>query len=408
MTHYSDTAPQLETPVVELACPAAADEMVQRLRRDVESLVSIDRRTAQWGERTSATYIVQRLADIGAEDIRLPTFSTQTSWVPAHLVYLALGVGVAAQKHPLARLAGAATTIAYELEVSGRITWAKRLLPAHLGTSVCAGLPASGQTERVLVLVAHHDAAHTGVVWHEHAVAASRQLAKLSGRSLPSHMVPLGALSATAIPSGRVRAIATAVLAGIATLMVQAMHSRTAPGANDNASGVAAALEIARRLVRTPLPGTTVFLVFPGAEEATNGGIRDWLRRTGRQLDPDSTLVINLDAVGSNGPVAVATREALTNRSAPGAVERARRAAAELNLPIETIAIPNATDAAVTTLAGLPTVSLLSVEDGWISNLHRPSDTMAGVNWTTVRHTVELTIQIARSWATEQRTGRNG
>ncbi|QZH69453.1 hypothetical protein [Mycolicibacterium farcinogenes] len=58
------------------------------------------------------------------------------------------------------------------------------------------------------------------------------------------------------------------------------------------------------------------------------------------------------------------------------------------------------------TVAGLPTISLLSVEDGWISNLHRPSDTVANVNWTTVQHAVELTTHIAQSWATEHRTER--
>jgi Zn-dependent M28 family amino/carboxypeptidase len=275
------------------------------------------------------------------------------------------------------------------------------VLPARRGTSVSARIPAEGATRRTLVLVAHHDAAHMGLVWHPHTVAASRKLAKSTSRALPSHAVPLAALAASALPSRKARAIAGAVMATTAGLMVQSMCSPTAPGANDNGSGVAAVLEVARQLVLDPLPETTVMIVFPGGEEATNGGIRDWLHKTRRQLDPSATLVVNLDAVGSKGPLAVARREALTNRAARGAVDRALQAAATLHVPIEEITFPNATDAAVMTVAGLSTVSLLSTEDGWISNLHRPSDTVDNVDWTTVHNAVRLTRHIAETWATE-------
>lgn len=374
-------------------------DLTARLRRDVEQLVTLDRRTVGSGERASARYLAERLTEIGAKDIALSTFRTQTSWAPAHLTYLAFGADLAVLAHPAARVAGAALALAYELEVSGRIRWVKRLLPARAGTSVSARIPADGESKRTLVLAAHHDAAHMGMVWHPHAVAASRQLAKSTGRALPSHAMPLAALAAMALPSRRARGIASTAAAGIAALMIQSMRSHTAPGANDNASGVAAVLEVARQLARKPLPDTTVLVVFPGAEEATNGGIRDWLHKNRRQLDPSTTLIVNLDAVGSNGPVAVARREALTNRSNRAAVQKALHAAADLNIPIKAITIPNATDAAITTVAGLPTVSLLSVEDGWISNLHRPSDTVDNVNWNTMGDAVALTAHIATTWA---------
>lgn len=388
------------------ASPAVTDhtapaEAAARLRRDVEQLVGLDRRTVGRGERESARYLATRLAEIGAKDIATTTFRTQSSWAPAHLAYLAIGADLALLSNPAARIAGAAVAAAYELEVSGRLNVAKRLLPARRGTSVSARIPAEGTTRRTLVLVAHHDAAHMGMVWHPHAVAGSRSLAKSTGRALPSHAMPLAALTAAAIPSRKARAAAGAIMAISAALMVQSMRSPTAPGANDNASGVAGVLEVARQLALDPLPDTTVVIVFPGGEEAANGGIRDWLRTTGRHLDPATTLVVNLDAVGSHGPLGVARREGLTNRSDAGAVDRALRAAAELDLSLDEIAIPNATDAAVMTVAGLPTVSLLSVEDGWISNLHQPSDTVDNVDWNTVHNAVRLTGHIARTWATE-------
>jgi hypothetical protein len=386
--------------------PAASEfpaETAARLRRDVEKLVSLDRRTSRWGERESARYLAGRLAEIGAKDITTASFRTQSSWAPAHLAYMAVGADLALLRHRAARVAGAALAASYELEVSGRANWIKRVLPARRGTSVWARIPAAGATRRTLVLVAHHDAAHMGLVWHPHAVAATRLLAKSTGRSLPSHAVPLAALSAAALPSRRAQAVAATVIAATAGLMVQSMRSRTAPGANDNASGVAAVLEVARQLTLSPLPDTTVLIVFPGGEESGNDGIRDWLHKTRPHLDPQATLVINLDSVGSHGPVGISRREALTNHLDKAAVERAHRAAAELNLPTEEITFANATDAAVMTVAGLPTVSLLSLEDGWVSNLHRPSDTVDNVNWATVHDAVRLTRRIAETWSAEHR-----
>lgn len=380
--------------VGELDGPADVDLM----RRDVEQLVRFDRRTAGEGERASARYLGDRLGELGAKDVATSTFRSQSSWAPAHLAHLALGAGLAALPHPVARWLGAAVAASYELEVSGRLQWVRRLLPARRGVSVWARIPATGNSRRTLVLCAHHDAAHMGAVWHPNAVAASRRLAAATGHALPSHTIPLAALAAAAIPSRRARVAAGTALAVSATLMVQSMRSGTAPGANDNASGVAAVLELAGQFVSSPLPETTVLIVFPGGEEAGNTGIRDWLHRHRRQLDPEHTLVINLDSVGSRGPMVVSAREALTNTLSADAVERAHRAAADLGLGLEQVSFPNATDAAVMTNAGLPAVSLLSVEDGWVSHLHRPSDTVDNVDWTTVSDAVRLAGQIARTW----------
>jgi hypothetical protein len=178
-------------------------EAAARLRRDVEMLVGFDRRTVGWGERESARLLAARLAEIGAKDIATTTFPTQSSWAPAYLTYLAVGANLALLSHPAARVAAAGLAAVYELEVSGRLNWVKRMLPARRGTSVSARIPAQGATRRTLVLAAHHDAAHMGLVWHPHAVAASHRLAKSTSRALPSHAIPLAELTAAAIPSRR-------------------------------------------------------------------------------------------------------------------------------------------------------------------------------------------------------------
>jgi hypothetical protein len=372
-----------------------------RLHHDVARLLEFDRRAATAGEYRSARYIADSLIAIGVKDVVLPTFRSHSSWVPPHLAHIAIGGLAAAIDHSAARTLGALATISYELEVSGRNQWIRRLIPARRGTSVAARIPAAGESHRTLLVVAHHDAAHTGWMWQRSAVAASQWLSRHTGRAVPSHAPTIAALAATALPARASRIAGAAGLAASAALMVQSMRSRTTPGANDNATGVAVGLELARRLTTNPLPNTTVLLVFPGGEEVGNTGIRQWLRENRRQLDPEATLVINLDAVGSRGPLAIAHRESLTNPLSKTAVQRAQQCAAELGIELRIRAIPNATDAVRLTHAGLTTISLLSDEHGWISHLHRISDTIDQVDWHTVSQATALTEQLAFTWANE-------
>jgi hypothetical protein len=315
------------------------------------------------------------------------------------LAHAAAGIAAAALPGRAARVAAGAIATSYELDVSGRSHWLRRLLPAGRGASVSARIPATRKTRRMLVLIAHHDAAQTGLVWSKAAVAASRYVSRRTGRAIPSHVPALAALVAAAVPARLSRGVGAGVLATSAALMVQSMLSPTTPGANDNASGVAVVLELGRRLATNPLDDTEVLLVFPGGEEVGGTGIRAWLKRTRKQLDPHATLVVNLDAVGSRGHLAVARHESLTGRIAAGCVDRALAAATELGIHVEPVGIPNATDAVATTQAGLPTISLLSVEDGWISHLHRSSDTVENVEWRTVGEAITLTERLATAWA---------
>lgn len=372
-----------------------------RLHHDVARLLEFDRRAATVGEYRSARCIADSLIAIGVKDVVLSTFRSHSSWVPPHLTHIAIGGLAAMIDHTAFRALGALATISYELEVSGRNQWIRRLIPAGRATSVNARIPANGESHRTLLIVAHHDAAHTGWMWQRSAVAASQWLSRHTGRAVPSHAPTLLALALTALPTRASRFAGAAGLAASAALMVQSMCSRTTPGANDNATGVAVGLEVARRMTTNPLPNTTVLLVFPGGEEVGNTGIRHWLRQNRRQLDPEATLVINLDAVGSRGPLAIAHRESLTNPLSKTAARRALQCATELGIELRTKAIPNATDAVGLTHAGLTTISLLSDEHGWISHLHRISDTIDQIDWRTVGQAAALTENIASTWATE-------
>lgn len=371
-----------------------------RLRRDVEQLASFDRRTGTSGERRSAEWIAGRLRDdIGAADVATTWFRTQSSWAPAQLAYLLAAMVAGAVPGLRGRLLGAAVSGFYELEVSGRNQWIRRLLPAGRGVSVTARIPAAGEARRTLVLVAHHDAAHNGVVWHPRTVALNKMLSRRTGKTMPMHFPALIAMAATVLPLRPAR-IAAEFILGIAGLAsIQAMRSYTTPGANDNATGVATVLEVARRLRQRPFPQTEVLLVFPGGEEVGSAGMRAWVRSHGRRLDPARTLVINLDSLGSGGYLVAARREGLTSRLAPADVELAMNVASLAGIDLRVVSFPQACDTSVARHQGIHAIALLSYDDGWIRNLHLRSDTVDQVGWNTVCDAVTLTERLALAWA---------
>lgn len=71
-----------------------------------------------------------------------------------------------------------------------------------------------------------------------------------------------------------------------------------APGANDDASGVAVSLECARVLSKLQFPATIIFLTVAGEEQALNGS--EHFARVARAQNWDIQAVLNNDIVGGN------------------------------------------------------------------------------------------------------------
>jgi len=86
---------------------------------------------------------------------------------------------------------------------------------------------------------------------------------------------------------------------------------RGSPGANDNASGVAVLIELARHFVSQPPPCCTLRFVALGAKELGLGGSRAYLLRHQTELH-GCELVLNLDTVGGEGTIAVETQGGVT------------------------------------------------------------------------------------------------
>jgi hypothetical protein len=79
---------------------------------------------------------------------------------------------------------------------------------------------------------------------------------------------------------------------------VGVQQGRLYPGANDNASGVAAMLEVARLIARQPLPRSVLFVAF-GSEEQLMLGSYHYVAHPLRPLET-TRAVLNLDMMGRN------------------------------------------------------------------------------------------------------------
>jgi hypothetical protein len=380
----------------------------------VEALAAVVRRSASGGERESARLVAARLAVAGAEEVRVHPYRYQTSWAWRQAPHFAAGLAVAALGRRRAARAALAlgALVSFDAEIAGRSQWIGRFVPAGEGANVVARVPAAGERRRRLVLVAHHDAAQTGLMWRHPwlaGVGGMRRLGLVSRDEVESFAggPELGFLL-VALGGRRVRAVGVALLALALYAALDVACSPTVPGASDNATGVAAVTALVERFARKPLDGTDVVAVIPGGEESGMGGMAAWMRSAeARALDPASTLVLGLDTLGAGEPVVLAAEGPPRRvRYRPEDLGWADRGASRAGLPQpRRFTIGGWTDPVLARLAGLPAISLLSVRGTGFTNYHLPTDTPERVDWASVERCVRLALGIAEEFAGAQLAG---
>lgn len=376
---------------------------LERVRRDVEALAAMERGSAA-REKPQVPWLEQRLRDAGAHQIRVEPFRFQRRWAWRQGAPAGVGIAAAALGGPAGAALAAGALASFELDVSGKSRWTSRLLPGGEGANVAARVPAGGAAARTLVLVAHHDASRTGWLWRSPLLRFAFRNARERGGPRPVSeglhvalaLVAVGAL----VGSRLLRVVGAALLAAAAAIGIDVARSPLVPGANDNATGVAAALALVAALARDPLERTDVVVVFPDCEEVGMGGMAAWLAAHRGELDPAATLVVGLDSLGSGAPV-VSTRESpLLGRYRGEDLDWADRGALRVGEPPPrrtSLTLP--TDAIVARQAGLRAISILSNDrDGGISNYHLPSDTADNVDWQSVERCTRLAGGVARVW----------
>jgi hypothetical protein len=405
-------------PVSRRASDVDGEELHGLLREVVEALAPIDRTPCSPGERQAAEWLAARLSSVGGVDVALEDETSWGTFPPTSTGLGLLAVIAAALALSGRRLAGgllAAATIAGivdEAQNGPRIL--RRIVRRARSTvNVIArsGDQGDGDGPSTLVVLAHHDAPQTGVIFGQGLQRRLHELApKVIERghtSLPQWWVGLAGplctiASAVARRRGYARAgLALGVLAAVAVADV--WRSRTVPGANDNLSGVAALVALAELLRQRPIPGLRILLVSCGAEESLQDGVRGFVARHRHELVPQRTAFVNLETVGSphlamlegEGPVWMELYRG------PWLRDRLAALASRLEIPLQRgFRARASTDSVIPSRAGYPTATFFSLTD-WrtLANYHLPSDVPENLDYGTVADATRLVYELARTLA---------
>jgi len=371
------------------------------LRERLEQLEQIERPSASDGERRAAEWLVERFAEEGAP-ARIEAEDAHGSfWWPLGLG-AALGVLGAAAALKGRRLIGAllgtvgAAGIADDFPPNQRRL--RRLLPRRTTYNVVCELgdPAAAQT---LVFIAHHDAPHSGLVFHPGTAQVADRLGLIERNDTsPPLMLPVvgGPLLAAlgALTGKRVLAKIGLLLGiGTAAAMTDIGVRKSVPGANDNGASVVALLALARRYAAEPPQGVRLILLSTGSEESFSEGMKAFGERHFPELSKESTFFLCLEALGSDHLLVLRGEGFLKmHEYPPRALAFIDRLAAEEGVWLyPNLRIRNGTDGLEALAAGYETAVLCSCNDlKQASNYHWPTDVAANINFGTLERAIDL------------------
>lgn len=354
--------------------------------REIDDLVAFEGRGAGTdAERRAAVHLRERLEDLGRE-AELEPISVHPNWPVTHALHaIAAIVGsVLAVDSPVA---GTAIVAAVAISVFGDLTGSFFILRRLTGRRASQNVlsPEDGDKPGTLVLVAHYDAARTGAVFSRRAIERRATLGRLLRRPIGpfepffwsiavilfccvARLFDIDSLGLTIV-----QFIPTVVLIVSVPLLLDVALSGFVPAANDNASGVATVLGLAERY-GGDLEHFDVWVLFTGAEEGLMLGMREFLREHRHELDPATTVFLNVDKVGHGTPRYV-TKEGFVVAAAyhPALVELCR----ELDFEgARGVVSRSVTDAHAARVRGYPaiTVCCLGALD-YAPHYHQPTDT---------------------------------
>ncbi len=372
-----------------------------RLRAQLEELEQIERPSASEGERRAAEWLVERFAELGAE--------ARIEAEPAHGTYwwpLGIGAGLGALGGIAAlrgrRLlggalaAGAAVGMASDYPPGKRLL--RRLLPRRTTYNVVCEL-GPADAERTIVLIAHHDAAHSGLIFHPNLPHIGDRLGLIErSDTSPPLMAPVvggPVLAAVGALTGRRALTKLGVFLGIGTAaaMTEIGLRDVVPGANDNGTAVVSLLALAERLVAEPTDNLRVILLSVGAEESFSEGIKAFGERHFAELPRESTFFLCLESTGSPHLLVLRGEGFLKMREyPPRSLALMDSLAEELGVDLfPNLRLRNGTDGLESLAAGYETAVLASCTDlKQPANYHWWHDLAENVDFDTVADGIRL------------------
>jgi acetylornithine deacetylase/succinyl-diaminopimelate desuccinylase-like protein len=371
------------------------------IERVVRELAALERPSASDGERRAAEWIAAELREAGCREVRVEEERAHGGyWWPLGLLNAGSALAALLGRRAAALTGGLAAAAIYDDVSGGRLWFRRRLLP-HRPTWNVVAEAGDPDAARTVVFIAHHDAAHSGLVFHPALPrVAMKSLPRLHAKAKQSVPIIFGVflgpllLSLWGLLGARLLRSAGAFLSlGATAAMADIGARRVVPGANDNLSSVGALVAIAHSLTERPQRGVRVLLVSTGSEESFMEGMQAFGRRHFRALPRETTELLCLECLGSPLLCLVEGEGMLRMRLYPEAAREALAAAAEdagvpLVRGLRTVA---ATDGLIPLRAGYR-VSLLGGVDEtkFPSNYHWPSDVPDNLDWSSIEGAVRV------------------
>jgi hypothetical protein len=395
----------------------AADSIPEVDRTDlaatIEALAAIERPSCSEGEHEAAEWLRERFESLGCSARIEPEESYDSYW---WTIAASSAIGVLAGmlgmrgRRILGFLGGLLAAASIADEISNGPRPLRRLLLTPKTTWNVVAETGDPDADCTIVLLAHHDAPHTGAIFNpapqEALGSAFPDLVENTDTALPIWWPTFGAPLLVAFGSlfGRRGLIRLGKLLGLASvgLLLDIARSPSVPGANDNLSGVAVLVALAAQLKERPVQGIRVVLASCGSEESLQGGIRPFIERHGPSLPTDSTWFLNFDTVASPRLVLLEGEGPIVMEDYPGELRNlVAECAAQAGIALRRgQRARSSTDSVITGRAGYPTACLTSFDrNKSLSNYHWPTDVPENVDYDTVADAAALGELVIRRLA---------
>jgi hypothetical protein len=371
------------------------------VERVVRELAAIERPSASEGERRAANRIAAELRDVGCRDVRVEEERAHGGyWWPLGLPNVAAAVAALLGRRAAALIGGLGAAAIYDDVGGGKLWFRRRVLP-HRSTWNVVAEAGDPNAERTVVFIAHHDAAHSGLVFHPSlSRLAMERVPALHAKANQSVPIIFGVFLGPVLLAlwgllGRrpLRWAGAFFSLGATAAMVDIGARQAVPGANDNLSSVGALVALAHAIRERPPRGLRVIVLSTGSEESFMEGMQGFARRHFPALPPETTEFVCLECVGSPILCLVEGEGMLRMRLYPEETREALAAAAadaavELRRGLRTVA---ATDALIPLRAGYPVAVLGGIDETkFPANYHWPSDVPDNLDWSSIDGAVAI------------------
>jgi hypothetical protein len=287
--------------------------------------------------------------------------------------------------------------ISYFADSQRWFIWLRRLFPWVPSKNLLATAPAVGEPKLRIALIAHADAAFTGLMFNPEMIKRGTTPPPIPGFGFmrkgmmvaTASVLILAALDLIAVLNGGA-STAIAIAVGVVSLpallvfllnIEVVIRNEVVPGANDNLTGCAGVIALARRLADRKPDNVELVFVCTGAEEAGTGGARALADEVSRGAwGRENTVILGVDGLSNGRLRYMQDGEIIAMPMAPWLVESIEKVAASSPTFSEVchFEIPcGASDASPFIAAGYDGICIgcIDPEIGAPLHYHHPTDT---------------------------------